>query len=147
MDKEIIKGMSKINPFNHKLAKHPAYQQKLTFGQRAADKLAVIAGSWGFILAFGVFLVIWIAINGYFLLAYEFGTPFDPYPFILLNLALSCLAAIQAPVILMSQNRQAQRDRLTAQYDYAVNRRAEREIQEIKKEISFIRRRLQNKIN
>jgi len=81
-------------------------------------------------------------INVHFLVVYENGNPFDPYPFILLNLVLSCLAAIQAPIILMSQNRAAQRDRLTAAYDYAVNRKAEREIQEIKKSIESINRKI-----
>ncbi|MBU0469914.1 MAG: DUF1003 domain-containing protein [Nanoarchaeota archaeon] len=80
-------------------------------------------------------LVIWILINSWFLMK----KPFDPYPFILLNLLLSCLAAIQAPVILMSQNRQAERDRINARYDYLVNRKAEREIQGIQKDLDQIK--------
>ena len=97
------------------------------------------AGSWAFIIIFFIFLAIWMTTEGYFLLKYFGKEVIDPYPFILLNLALSCLAAIQAPIILMSQNRGNQRDRLRAQYDYAVNRKAEREIQEIKRLIMDIK--------
>ena len=103
-----------------------------TTGQKAADALTKWAGSWTFIILFFIFLIIWIFINGYFLIQYNTGKPWDPYPFILLNLTLSCLAAIQAPVILMSQNRQVQRDRAKAEFDYAINRKAEKEIREIK---------------
>jgi len=103
-----------------------------TFGQKAADFLTKWAGSWTFIILFFIFIGIWIATNGYFLLQYLKGDFTDPYPFILLNLALSCLAAIQAPVILMSQNRQAQRDRIQLDYDYHINKKAEKEIREIK---------------
>lgn len=117
-------------------ALHPDIR-KLTLGQRAADALTKWAGSWVFILSFLVFLIIWILINGYFLLQY-YNKTFDPYPFILLNLVLSCLAAIQAPIILMSQNRQTERDRIRAEYDYQVNRKAEREIRELRKQLNRI---------
>ena len=109
-----------------------------TFGQRAADALTKYAGSWGFIIGFMVFLILWIAVNTIWLIE----RTWDPYPFILLNLVLSTLAAIQAPVILMSQNRQAQKDRQRAEYDYAVNRKAEHEIQDIKKIVSKIERKI-----
>ncbi|MFH1521537.1 MAG: DUF1003 domain-containing protein [archaeon] len=99
---------------------------KRSFGQKAADGLARWAGSWIFIIGFFVFLGIWIAVN-----IYAWVNVWDPYPFILLNLCLSCLAAIQAPVILMSQNRQSQKDRAKAEYDYKVNRKAERGIETI----------------
>ncbi len=102
------------------------------FGQKAADALTKGAGSWTFIISFLIFLVIWMIINGHFLVQYKLGKPFDPYPFILLNLVLSCLAAIQAPIILMSQNRQTQRDRLKTEYDYRINKKAEKEIRDIK---------------
>lgn len=108
---------------------------KLNLSQRAADKMTGFLGSWTFILFFFSFLLIWMAIN---VVAFEMR--WDPYPFILLNLMLSCLAAIQAPIIMMSQNRQAERDRIAAKYDYAVNRKAEREIQIIKKELGSIKR-------
>lgn len=117
---------------------HPLSKVPRTFGQRAADNLTRWAGSWGFIFAFLCFLVIWMIINAYVLVRYSQGEPFDPYPFILLNLVLSMLAAIQAPVILMSQNREAQKDRLRAQYDYSVNKKAEKEIQEMKKQLNSI---------
>lgn len=118
----------------------PAQQTRAipTRGQKAADKLTTWAGSWTFIISFLVFLVIWMIIN-----VYAWIETWDPYPFILLNLVLSCLAALQAPVILMSQNRAAERDRQRAEYDYAVNRKAEREIQELKKIVTRIERRLE----
>jgi uncharacterized membrane protein len=99
-----------------------------TFGQKAADGLTKWAGSWSFIIFIGVLISIWIYLN---ITAYV--EHWDPWPFIILNLCLSCLAALQAPVILMSQNRQAQRDRIRSEYDYALNRKAEKEIREIKK--------------
>jgi uncharacterized membrane protein len=109
-------------------------EQRTTFGQHAADVLAAKAGSWTFILSFLAVLGLWITINTVMLLRH-----WDPYPFILLNLVLSCLAAIQAPVIMMSQQRQASRDRLQADSDFQVNVKAEillehltREIEEIK---------------
>ncbi|MFH1405706.1 MAG: DUF1003 domain-containing protein [Nanoarchaeota archaeon] len=120
---------------NGKNNAHPTLKQKLTLGQRAADKITSFGGSWTFIIFFMTTLVIWILINSWFLMK----KPFDPYPFILLNLLLSCLAAIQAPVILMSQNRQAERDRINARYDYLVNRKAEREIQGIQKDLDQIK--------
>ena len=100
-----------------------------SFGERAADGLSKWAGSWTFIILFFVFLGVWMVTSGVFVLKYVGGTLVDPYPFILLNLVLSCLAAIQAPVILMSQNRQSQKDRAKAEYDYLVNRRAEKNIE------------------
>jgi len=115
---------------------------KRTFGQKSADVLTKYMGSWGFIFLFFVFLFLWILLNIYFFVEYSQGEPFDPYPFILLNLILSSLAAIQAPIILMSQNREAQRDRLKAEYDYRVNRKAEKEIEEVKKQLDRIERRL-----
>lgn len=108
---------------------HPMFKSKKTLGQKSADKLTILAGSWAFIILFLVFLVLWIFVNTSFLI---FGTAWDPKPFIMLNLILSCLAAIQAPIILMSQNRQTQRDRIKAEYDYRLNKKAEKEIREIK---------------
>lgn len=94
--------------------------KKITFGQRASDKLAEFAGSWFFIIAFTMFLIIWVLINVYFL-----KNPFDPYPFIMLNLVLSCVAAVQAPLIMMSQKRQEQKDRDRAENDFKVNLKCE----------------------
>ena len=110
---------------------------QLTFGQKAADWITKWAGSWYFIIGFFIFLIIWMSINTTWII---FGRTWDPYPFILLNLVLSCLAAIQAPIILMRQNRSVERDRQRAEYDYATNRRAEREIQAIQKQLNRIER-------
>src|SRR5882672_8400157 len=99
------------------------FDDKLTFGQRVADKIASFGGSWIFILTFLALLFLWIGVNLYML-----TRPFDPFPFILLNLILSCIAALQAPVIMMSQNRQEQKDRQRSQHDYQVNLKAELEI-------------------
>jgi uncharacterized membrane protein len=104
---------------------------KSTFGQRIADKVATFGGSWTFILSFMGFLGIWIAFNAFWLL----NKGFDPYPFILLNLILSCLAALQAPVIMMSQNRQEEKDRERAKKDYMVNLKAELEIRALQEKI------------
>jgi len=104
-----------------------------TLGQKAADKITKWAGSWTFIISFLLILIIWMMAN-----IYAWVNTWDPYPFILLNLVLSCIAAIQAPIILMSQNREAQKDRQRAEYDYAVNRKAEREIAEIKEMVKNI---------
>ncbi len=100
------------------------FDERATFGLRLADRVAAVGGSWTFVIGFFVVLVVWMAINSAVLLA----RAFDPYPFILLNLVLSCLAAIQAPIIMMSQNRQEAKDRLRAEHDYRVNLKAELEI-------------------
>lgn len=97
-----------------------------TLGQRLADHVAAVGGSWGFIIGFAVVLFGWMLLNSRFL--ESLGITFDPYPFIFLNLMLSTLAAIQAPIIMMSQNRQAEKDRQAAAHDYEVNLRAELEI-------------------
>ena len=115
-----------VNKIGEKLIA-PNFRIPKTFGQKASDKLSKWAGSWTFILSFFVFLGLWMVSN-----VLMWVREWDPYPFILLNLVLSCLAAIQAPIILMSQNRTAQRDRLKAEFDYKVNRTAEKEIREIK---------------
>lgn len=100
-------------------------ESTLTFGQRMADKIATFGGSWSFIITFFTFILVWIGMNVWFLAV----KPFDPYPFILLNLILSCIAAIQAPIIMMSQNRQEQKDRQRSEHDYKINLKAELEIQ------------------
>lgn len=98
------------------------FDAQLTFGQRVADRVATFGGSWTFIGLFLLSLVLWMMVQS------EIARPFDPYPYILLNLMLSCVAALQAPVIMMSQNRQAAKDRIDARNDYEVNLRAEMEI-------------------
>ncbi len=101
-----------------------AAQLSATFGDRMADRVAAIGGSWGFIIVFVVVMAAWMAVN----VTHAWGAQFDPFPFILLNLTLSTVAALQAPVILMSQNRQAKKDRIAAKHDYEVNLRAHFEI-------------------
>jgi uncharacterized membrane protein len=108
---------------------------ELTPGQRAADIVTTVVGSWTFIIGFLVFMAIWIWLN-----AMAYLGEWDPYPFILLNFVLSCLAAIQAPIILMSQNRETERDRQQFKYDYTVNRKAEREVQHLLHEVSLIKK-------
>lgn len=100
------------------------FDTKLSLGQRLADRVAEFGGSWAFIITFGCILTIWIATNTIGMLQ----KPFDPFPYILLNLVLSCVAAMQAPVIMMSQNRKEARDRLRSENDYQVNLKAELEI-------------------
>ena len=105
-----------------------------TYGQRLADNVATFGGSWTFIIAFGVFLFIWIITNVFVLVS----RPFDPYPFIFLNLILSCIAALQAPVIMMSQNRQEEKDRSRAKKDYMINLKAELEIRMLHEKIDHL---------
>jgi uncharacterized membrane protein len=110
------------------------FEQKWTFGERLADRIASFGGSWTFLICFGAFVALWIGMNSLLLIL----RPPDPYPFILLNLVLSCLAAIQAPVIMMSQNRQETKDRLRSQHDYQVNLKAELEIRHINDKIDHL---------
>ncbi len=132
LEQEVIESLKQqeilsINPD----AEHVA---GMTIGQRMADRLASLAGSWAFILSFAGVLLCWILINTISLLR----QPFDPYPYILLNLVLSCLAAMQAPIIMMSQSRQEARDRLHAQRDYQVNLKAELEIRHLHQKIDHL---------
>ncbi len=105
----------------------------ISLGQRLADHVADIGGSWYFILSFGLFLVLWIAVNVAML-----RKPFDPFPFILLNLLLSCLAAVQAPIIMMSQNRQEDKDRTRARNDFLINLKAEMEVRNLHEKIDLL---------
>lgn len=109
-----------------------------TFGERAADRVAAFGGSWTFLLVFTLVLVSWVVLNSYVLAA---RGAFDPYPYILLNLFLSMLAAVQAPVILMSQNRQAANDRVAAQHDYEVNLKSELEVRLLHEKLDELRER------
>jgi len=113
------------------------FEKKLTFGQRLADKVAAFGGSWTFIIIFAAILFSWVLLNT--LILASRGNTFDPYPYILLNLFLSMLAAVQAPVILMSQNRQGVKDRLDAAHDYEVNLKAELEILSLHEKIDELR--------
>ncbi len=127
--------MNKKDLFNKQ---HPLLKQNRTIGQKYADLLTVKAGSWGFIFSLIVFMIIWIILN-----TIAFIGQWDPWPFILLNLLLSALAAFQAPIILMSQNRENERDRKKLNYDYLLNRKSEREVEGIKSQLERIERRLE----
>lgn len=111
------------------------FDEGRSFGERVSDALARGAGSWGFIIAFGLVLVVWVALNATFL---GMAERFDPYPFILLNLILSCIAALQAPIIMMSQRRQEARDRMRALNDYRVNLKAELEIRHLHEKLDHL---------
>ena len=110
------------------------FERELTFGERLSDRIAEVGGSWRFIIGFGFVLVVWIIINTIVLVERSF----DPYPFILLNLVLSCIAAIQAPIIMMSQNRQEAKDRLRGEHDYRVNLKAELEVRNLNAKIDLL---------
>jgi uncharacterized membrane protein len=110
------------------------FEQKLTLGERVADRIADFGGSWPFLFMFGGFILLWMIVNS----ALLFVRPFDPYPYILLNLCLSCLAAVQAPIITMSQNRQEARDRLQSQNDYRVSLKAEMEIRHLHEKLDHL---------
>lgn len=110
------------------------HEQGLTFGDRLADQVASFGGSWTFLILFGIFILVWVGINAAML-----AHAFDPYPYILLNLFMSMLASIQAPVIMMSQNRQAKKDRIEAAHDYEVNLKAEVEIMALHEKLDEIR--------
>lgn len=117
------------------MRKQPIEDTKpLSFGDRMADKIADFGGSWTFILSFMSFLLVWIVFNIYWLS----NKGFDPYPFILLNLILSCIAALQAPVIMMSQNRQEEKDRERAKEDLRINQKAEAEIRSLHNKIDLL---------
>ena len=113
------------------------FERTLSFGERLSDRIAGFGGSWTFIMIFGAAVALWIGANVYLLA--RWGDTFDPYPFILLNLFLSLVAAIQAPVIMMSQNRQAAKDRLQAAHDYEVNLKAEIEIMALHDKLDELR--------
>lgn len=125
LDDEVVKSLKEHELVSRNV--NDEYGQGLTFGQRLSDRLAAFGGSWVFIMIFGAVLLVWITINTIGLMS----RPFDPYPYILLNLVLSCVAAIQAPVIMMSQNRQESKDRLRSEHDYRVNLKAELEIRHL----------------
>jgi len=132
LEKEVVESLAK----NEILSMHvdQEFESKLTFGQRLSDKMASFGGSWRFIIIFACILVLWIFVNSLLLTL----KPFDPYPFILLNLILSCLAAIQAPIIMMSQNRQEAKDRLRASYDFQINLKAELEIRQLHQKLDHL---------
>ena len=132
MDKIVLGSLKGKTTLTDKIEDEES--QPATFGQKIADKVAVFGGSWAFIIFFGFFLFLWILTNVYWLAS----KPFDPYPFILLNLILSTLAALQAPVIMMSQNRQEDKDRERGKRDYMVNLKSELEIRMLHEKIDHL---------
>jgi len=132
LEKEMAKSLEEEEVTSRNINKE--FESSMTLGERWADQLADFGGSWTFISLFMGLLVIWMGVNSWLLLT----KPFDPYPFILLNLVLSCLAAIQAPVILMSQNRQEAKDRLRAEHDYEINLKAEIEIRKLHEKLDHL---------
>ncbi|MBI5797421.1 DUF1003 domain-containing protein [Candidatus Woesearchaeota archaeon] len=131
MKKKVHKRSSLLH---QRVTLHELLDNPLSFSQRSADWVTKHLGSWYFIILFLIFMAIWIWLNVKAIIG-----RWDPYPFILLNFVLSCLAAMQAPIILMSQNREAERDRQNFKYDYHVNKKAELEIQRILKELEEIK--------
>jgi uncharacterized membrane protein len=140
LDQEVIESLQQHEILSNDISKQ--FEKKLTFGERLSDRIASFGGSWRFIILFGAVLFGWIILNAIFLL----NRGFDPYPFILLNLILSCLAAIQAPIIMMSQNRAESRDRLRSENDYKVNLKAELEIRHLHEKIDHLLRRQYNRL-
>ena len=132
LEREVVNSIKNAEILSRNVEKD--IQERYTLGQRVADRVAAFGGSWRFIGIFAGFILIWISINVYVLI----HRPFDPYPFILLNLILSCLAAIQAPVIMMSQNRQETKDRTRSENDYRVNLKAEIEIKQLHEKLDHI---------
>lgn len=132
LEKDVKKSLAEYDIISENI--NNTYDEGLSFGDRLADKIASFGGSWKFIIMFGAILLIWIGINSWLLLK----KPFDPYPYILLNLILSCLAAIQAPIIMMSQNRHAAKDKLKSDNEYKINLKAELEIRHINEKIDFL---------
>ena len=121
----VFKVHEEEDPFSH---------EKLTFGQKMSDKLSSIGGSWKFIISFSIFLMIWVILNSVRL----FWNPIDPYPFVFLNLILSCIAAVQAPIIMMSQNRLDSRDRWLSEKDYHIDLKSEEQIRELNRKLDIL---------
>jgi uncharacterized membrane protein len=132
LEQEVLRSLQEHEVLARNVEAEAAEQRSL--GERLADRIATFGGSWTFIMLFAAFLVSWIGINA----AVMVWHPVDPYPFILLNLMLSCLAAVQAPIIMMSQNRQEAKDRLRSEHDYQVNLKAELEIRHLHEKIDHL---------
>lgn len=132
LEHEVVRSLREHELLSENL--NVEFERQSSLGEKVADKVAEFGGSWRFIISFGILMVIWISLNSH-LLSSE---PFDPFPFILLNLMLSCLAAMQAPVIMMSQNRQEAKDRLRNEHEYRVNLKAELEIRHLNSKIDLL---------
>ncbi len=132
LEKEVLNSISQSKILSEKI--EDTIDEQLTFGDRLSDKVATFGGSWKFIMVFFFFMTCWIVLNVFLL----HDKVFDPYPFILLNLLLSCIAAIQAPIIMMSQNRVEAKDRTRSEHDYKINLKSELEIQLLHKKIDHL---------
>lgn len=132
LEQDVLDSLRKHETLSENI--EDGFERERTFGERVSDHLASFGGSWAFLISFGVVLAVWMAFNAW----RGEGQAFDPYPFILLNLVLSCLAAIQAPVIMMSQRRQEEKDRLRALNDYRVNLKAELEIRHLHEKLDHV---------
>src|SRR5712675_2303160 len=140
LDEEVIESLEQHEILSSDIIKQ--FERKLTFGERLSDRIAEFGGSWKFLITFGAVIFVWIGAN----IALLATRAFDPFPFILLNLILSCLAAVQAPVIMMSQNRAEARDRLRAENDYKINLKAELEIRHLHEKIDHLLRKQYNRL-
>lgn len=132
LEKDVIDSLAQNDILNENIEEE--IDERRSFAERASDTIASFGGSWTFILSFCGFILVWMAIN----VAMAAASPFDPYPFILLNLVLSCIAALQAPIIMMSQKRQEAKDRLRSENDYRVNLKAELEIRHLHEKIDHM---------
>ena len=132
IEKEVVDSLAQHELLSKNI--NEEFTEQLTFGQRLADKVSTFGGSWKLIIFFAMVMLVWIGINVVSML----WKPFDPYPFILLNLVLSCLAALQAPIIMMSQNRQEVKDRFRAENDYRINLKAELEIRQLHQKMDHL---------
>ena len=133
-EQRLLKRLAKRTAISRNI--NEEFHDRLTFGQKLADQVAAFGGSWTFIISFGVVLVIWVLLNTLLLARQDV---FDPYPFVFLNLVLSMLAAIQAPVIMMSQNRQSNKDRMAVAHDYEINLKSELEIMSLHDKLDRVR--------
>src|SRR5438477_5188293 len=140
LDQEVVESLEQHEILSADISSQ--FERKLTFGERLSDHIAEFGGSWKFLITFGAVIFVWIGANAVLLAT----RAFDPYPFILLNLILSCLAAVQAPVIMMSQNRAELRDRLRSENDYKINLKAELEIRHLHEKIDHLLRRQYNRL-
>jgi len=140
LDNEVVESLHQHEILSSDIEKQ--FEKKLTFGEQLSDRIAEFGGSWKFLITFGAVIVVWIGANVVLLAT----RAFDPFPFILLNLILSCLAAVQAPVIMMSQNRAEARDRLRGENDYKINLKAELEIRHLHEKLDHLLRRQYNRL-
>jgi len=132
LDREVLESLREHETLSENVDLE--FEREWTFGERLSDRIAAFGGSWAFMIWFGALIAIWIGTNSLVWIWY----PLDPFPFILLNLILSCLAAVQAPIIMMSQNRQEAKDRLRSQHDYQVNLKAELEIRQLHEKLDHL---------